>query len=153
MQTKQFSQIVSCTTKISKDFVSTKFQQLYFANYVETTRSHASLRSRAPVGLLPHPPSLCLDFNFPYAHTRFYSLFLNRSIICSLFLFSSFLNRKLFIFCFLYLFLLIGVFPFSLYSCPYLIGFGDQIRSHKQASAFCETQDFTITHFILIFHL
>ena len=100
MQTKQFSQIVSCTTKISKDFVSTKFQQLYFANYVETTRSHASLRSRAPVGLLPHPPSLCLDFNFPYAHTRFYSLFLNRSIICSLFLFSSFLNRKLFIFLF-----------------------------------------------------
>jgi hypothetical protein len=38
-----------------------------------------------------------------------------------------------------------------LYPYPYLIGFGDQIRSHKQASAFCETQDFTITHFIMIF--
>lgn len=153
MQTKQFSQIVSCTTKIHKDFVSTKFQQLYFfANHVASTRSHASLRSRAPVGFLPHPPSPCLGFNFPYAHTCFYSLFLSRSIICSLFLFSSFLNRKLFVFVFSIFFLLVGVlFPSFLYSYPYLIGFGDQIRSHKQATAFCETQDFTITHFVMIF--
>lgn len=123
MQTKQFSQIVSCTTKIHKNFVSTKFQQLYFfTNHVATTRSHASLRSRAPVGFLSHPPSLCLDFRFFYAYARFsILLFLSRSII-------SF---------------------FSFYSYPYLIGFGDQIRSHKQASAFCETQDFTITHFIM----
>ena len=128
------------------------FNNCIFANYVETTRSHASLRSRAPVGFLPHHPSLCLDFNFPYAHTSFYSLFLSRSIICSLFLFSCFLNRKLFVFVFS-IFFSLGrsiISFFSFYSYPYLIGFGDQIRSHKQASAFCETQDFTITHFIMI---
>lgn len=117
MQTKQFSQIVSCTTKIHKNFVSTKFQQLYFTNHVTTTSSHASLRSRAPVGFLPHPPSPCFGFNFPYAHTCFYSLFLSRSIICSLFLFSSFLNRKLFVFVFSIFFLLVGVlFPSFLFT-------------------------------------
>lgn len=118
MQTKQFSQIVSCTTKIHKNFVSTKFQQLYFfTNHVATTRSHASLRSRAPVGFLSHPPSLCLDFRFFYAYARFsILLFLSRSIICSLFLFSSFLNRKLFVFVFSIFFLLVGVlFPSFLF--------------------------------------
>jgi hypothetical protein len=85
VQTKQFSQIVSCTTKIHKNFVSTKFQQLYFfANHVATTRSHASLRSRAPVGFLSHPPSLCLDFRFFYAYARF-SILLFNAIISSSF--------------------------------------------------------------------
>ena len=146
MHTKQFSQIVSCTTKIHKDFVSTKFQQLYFfANHVASTRSHASLRSRAPVGVSSPPPSLYLDFCFFYAYARF-----------SILLF----NRMSFIFVFTFLFFLVGVSSFilfaniiilSFYSYPYLIGFGDQIRSHKQATAFCETQDFTITHFVMIF--
>lgn len=129
---------------------------IFFTNHVATTRSHASLRSRAPVGFLSHPPSLCLDFRFFYVYARFsILLFLSRSIICSLFLFSSFLNRKLFVFVFS-IFFSLGrsiISFFSFYSYPYLIGFGDQIRSHKQATAFCETQDFTITHFIMIFFI
>nr|DAT44121.1 MAG TPA: hypothetical protein [Caudoviricetes sp.] len=60
MQTKQFSQIVSCTTKISKYFVSTKFQQLYFYKPCHN-HQFARLASLTRARRVSSPPSIPLS--------------------------------------------------------------------------------------------